>query len=109
MYCTKCGVQLRDNDRFCSACGGRTAIGRIEAPPRTLMRDTYNSKIGGVCAGMARYFEVDVTVVRILWLVIAISTGIRFIAYLVAWIVMPKDRRWDDQPAYAPHPAAPAP
>jgi phage shock protein C len=48
-------------------------------------------KIAGVCAGFARYFEVDVTLVRLLWLVVAFCAGVGFIAYLVAWIVMPKD------------------
>lgn len=49
-------------------------------------------KIAGVCAGVARYFGVDVTMVRVLWLVVAICTVIPgFIAYLVAWIAMPKE------------------
>jgi phage shock protein C len=55
------------------------------------MLDKANKKIGGVCAGMARYLEVDVTLARVLWLVIAFSTGFGFLAYLVAWIAMPSD------------------
>jgi phage shock protein PspC (stress-responsive transcriptional regulator) len=48
-------------------------------------------KIAGVCAGFARYLEMDVTLLRILWLLIAVLTGVGFIAYLVAWLIMPKD------------------
>jgi len=48
-------------------------------------------KIAGVCAGFAQYLGVDVTVVRIVWLVVALIFGTGFIAYLVAWIAMPKD------------------
>jgi len=55
-------------------------------------------KVAGVCAGVARYFDADVTLVRVLWLVLAICTVIPgFVAYLVGWIAMPKD--------YAPGPA----
>ena len=44
------------------------------------MLDKRNKKIGGVCAGFARYMEVDVILVRTLWLVIAVTTGVGFIA-----------------------------
>jgi len=94
MYCTKCGVELRDNDRFCSRCGALTGVGRVEIEPQRLMLDKENGKIGGVCAGFARFWDVDVTLIRVLWLVVAFSTaGCGFFAYLVAWIVMPSDRR----------------
>jgi phage shock protein PspC (stress-responsive transcriptional regulator) len=56
-------------------------------------------KVAGVCAGFADYFEVDVTLMRILWLVGTLFTGIPLIAYIIAWIAMPKD--------YGPAQAAP--
>jgi len=64
---------------------------------RRLVRPMYEKSIAGVCAGFARYLEVDITLMRIIWLCAAIFTGVGFIAYLVAWIVMPKD--------YGPAPA----
>ena len=52
------------------------------------MRD---KKIAGVCSGFAQYFDVDVTLMRIIWLVlIFVPPSIGVIAYLLAWIVMPK-------------------
>jgi phage shock protein C len=60
----------------------------------------HEKSIAGVCAGFARYLDIDVTLTRILWLCIAIFTGVGFIAYLVAWIVMPKD--YSHMPAAAP-------
>ncbi|MDQ6707644.1 MAG: PspC domain-containing protein [Acidobacteriota bacterium] len=60
-------------------------------PERVLSRPMDQKKIAGVCAGFARYFDCDVTLMRVLWLVVAFGTGIGFIAYLVAWIAMPKD------------------
>ena len=52
----------------------------------------HEKKIAGVCAGFARYFEVDVTLMRVLWLIVALFTGIGFIGYIVAWILMPRDQ-----------------
>lgn len=94
MYCTSCGTELRPGDRFCSCCGARTSLAPppeagAGRPPLTL--DRSRKKIGGVCSGFARYLDADVSLVRILWLIVAFSTGIGFIAYLVAWIVMPAD------------------
>ncbi len=105
MYCTKCGTQLRDTDRFCSQCGNWTGAGGPEPARRPLMLDKRNKKIAGVCAGFARYFEVDVTLVRVLWLAIALMTGgMGFLAYIVAWIIVPSDRGVEPQPVLAPHP-----
>ena len=105
MFCSQCGVSLDDQDRFCRQCGHATGV---DAPPRpvphTLTRDMQNKKIAGVCAGFARYMDVDVVLVRVLWLVLAFCTGVGFIAYIVAWIVMPKQPRPAPAPApeYAP-------
>jgi phage shock protein C len=94
MYCTKCGVELRENDRFCSSCGSRTANAPPEMQhdrPQALMLDKRNKKVAGVCAGFARYLGVDVVLVRVLTLGIALCTGVGFCAYLAAWIIMPSD------------------
>lgn len=95
MYCTKCGIELRDQDKFCNDCGTTTGRGAPAGASRLdrLTRPMQEAKIGGVCAGFARYFGVDVTLVRILWLALTVLPvpfcGV--IAYIVCWIVMPKD------------------
>lgn len=93
MFCTACGLQIKDEDPFCSGCGRPTGV-----PPTTpaavrprLSRPMYDKKIAGVCAGFARYFGIDVTLVRVLWLVIGVFTGVGLLAYPIAWICMPKD------------------
>jgi phage shock protein PspC (stress-responsive transcriptional regulator) len=94
MYCTECGFELRQDDRFCSRCGNRTAVGKAFGNPNApypLLLDKQHKKIAGVCAGVARHLGVDVTLMRVLWLGIAISTGIGFFAYLAAWILIPSD------------------
>ena len=95
MFCTKCGVELEDRDKFCSQCG--TVAAGTSPPARTgsqrLSRPAHERKIAGVCAGFARYFGVDVTLMRIIWVAITIWPVPVFglIAYIAAWIIMPKD------------------
>ena len=76
---------------------------QIERPlprvERRLTRDIDNKKIAGVCAGFARYLDLDVILVRILWLAVALGTGIGFIAYVIAWIIMPRERTTPVTPA----------
>jgi len=107
MYCTKCGVELPDQDCFCSRCGTATGVApRVEAPSRPLLLDKSNKKVAGVCAGFARYFDVDVTLVRVIWLAVAICTGVGFIAYLAAWIIIPSDYGLVRQAQTAQYPQA---
>lgn len=59
---------------------------------RRLTLSSREKKIGGVCAGFARYFDVDVTLVRIIWLVLVFAPpGAGLIAYALAWLVMPHE------------------
>jgi len=52
-----------------------------------------DSMIAGVCAGIAEYFNIDPTLVRLLWAFVTIlSFGVGIFAYLVAWIVIPRKR-----------------
>ena len=92
MFCTKCGSDLRDQDKFCSSCGTSAGRGPVIHPTERLSRPR-DGKIAGVCAGFARYFGVDVTLVRIIWLALTVWPVPCFgaITYIVAWIVMPKD------------------
>ena len=93
MFCTQCGTELGARDRFCPQCAHPTGIGGPppDSRPARLTRDMQNKKIAGVCAGFARYLNVDVVLVRVIWLAVALCTGIGFIAYLIAWIIMPKE------------------
>jgi phage shock protein C len=53
-----------------------------------LYRDEQNKTIGGVCAGLSDYFNVDVSWVRVAFLV-ALTFGFGFMAYIILWIVVP--------------------
>jgi phage shock protein C len=64
--------------------------------PRLLRRSTDDKVLGGVCGGIARYLGVDAVLIRLLAVVLTIAGGgAGLIAYLVAWIVIPKDRTDD--------------
>ena len=50
-----------------------------------------DKKIAGVCGGIAEYFDIDSTVVRLLWIVATLfSMGAGILAYLIAWIIIPE-------------------
>ena len=57
---------------------------------KKLYRDPYNKMIGGVCAGLAEYFDTDITVVRLLFAFAFFIMGVGFIPYVILWIVLPK-------------------
>lgn len=55
-----------------------------------LVRSANDRMIGGVCGGLARYFGVDATIVRLVF-VLAVLSGLSPLIYLVLWIVMPQE------------------
>src|SRR5579871_6518610 len=94
MFCTRCGIDLDEKARYCAACGHATKLAEAAANPYAAPRlalDLEHKKIAGVCAGFARYLDVEVLLIRILWLALALGAGFGFVAYLIAWILMPKD------------------
>ena len=53
------------------------------------MAEAINQKIGGVCAGVAHYFDIDPTIVRVIWGVLAFCYGAGVLAYLILWAIAP--------------------
>ncbi len=47
--------------------------------------------IGGVCGGLAQYFSIDVTIIRVLFALIVIYGGSGLILYIILWIVVPTE------------------
>ena len=50
-----------------------------------------DKKLAGVCGGVAKYLDIDPTIVRIVWLVLLLAYGLGGIAYLICWILLPKE------------------
>jgi phage shock protein C len=53
------------------------------------MRSRTDKKIAGICAGLANYFGLDPTVVRLVWLLLVVFAGTGVLAYLILWVVLP--------------------
>jgi len=58
---------------------------------RRLYRSRKDRLIGGVCGGIAEYFEIDPTIVRIVWVLLIFAKGIGLLAYLIGLIIIPEN------------------
>jgi phage shock protein C len=94
MNCANCQRDIADYSNFCYFCGTRqnVAPAGYAVVQKRLMRSVVDSKIAGVCGGVAEYFGVDSTIVRLVWVVatfVPIPVFLSVVAYLVAWIIVP--------------------
>jgi phage shock protein C len=94
MACLRCHREVDASASYCPACGAPQygEQGPVWARQR-LTRIPADAKIAGVCAGIADYLDVDVTLVRALWLALSIVPGAivgGIVAYALAWVVMPE-------------------
>lgn len=56
---------------------------------KRLMRSGRDQKIAGVCAGVANYLDIDPTIVRVVWGVLAFAYGAGILAYIILWMIAP--------------------
>lgn len=90
MHCSRCGHAISAESRFCSACGAAVL------PPvsyrRVLLRPRSDRMVAGVCAAFARAYGWNLTLLRILLIVLTpFHLGLGFLAYVIAWIVIPEE------------------
>jgi phage shock protein C len=57
---------------------------------KRLTRDMSNKMLGGVCSGVAKFFGVDPTIVRIVWALLIFGAGFGAFAYIVCWLIIPE-------------------
>ena len=113
MHCTHCGKELLPGTRFCPACGTpvaqqatsstwQSAPGSVPPPPGTytsaarlrpeLLRPRSGRIVAGVCAAFARTYGWNLTLIRILLVVLTpLHLGLGFIGYIAAWIIIPEE------------------
>jgi len=60
---------------------------------KNLVRSKKNKVIAGVCGGIGNYLDIDPVLIRLLWvLLILVSFGTGILAYIIAWIIIPKEK-----------------
>jgi phage shock protein PspC (stress-responsive transcriptional regulator) len=74
-------------------------------PAKRIYRNPRNKVIAGVCAGIADYFDIDVTWVRLGFVLAIFASGVGLLAYIIAWIVIPKDESGAGETAQPSPPA----
>jgi phage shock protein C len=60
-------------------------------PTRKLYRSKADRKLAGVCGGLAQYFNVDATLIRVLFVLLAVLGGSGLVLYLAMWIIVPNE------------------
>jgi phage shock protein C len=95
MVCASCHKQIADYSNFCYNCGAKQTATAAPGPGvancshKRLTRSA-DKKVAGVCGGLADYFDVDRTVVRLCWLLAVLFAGTGILAYIVLWIILPQ-------------------
>lgn len=59
-----------------------------------ISRSIYDRKLGGVCGGVGRYFNIDPTWIRLGWIAAFFLFGFGFLAYILAWMIIPQERQY---------------
>jgi len=67
---------------------------------KKLYKSRSGNKVDGVCGGIAKYFGIDVTIVRIVWIILAFS-GTGILAYIACSLIMPREPEIADAEPYA--------
>lgn len=58
---------------------------------KKLIRPKEGAILGGVCSAFARYLGIDATVIRLLWVLAVCLAGTGIVAYLICWVVIPRE------------------
>jgi phage shock protein C len=92
MTCPACARDVEPDSTFCRYCGA-AVVPPIPPDARRLVRLPSEGRLAGVCAGLAAYLDVDVTIVRLAWVILSIFPGALIgglLGYLGAWFIMPE-------------------
>jgi phage shock protein C len=101
LYCSGCGAAQPGGANFCSACGravvepgsSGSGFGSVPASPRPpLVRPLVGRKVAGVCRGLANQYGWDVTLTRIIAVLLAVAIfPVGLVAYFVFWLIVPEE------------------
>ena len=106
MYCTHCGIVVAPHASFCPSCGGAQPGNMVN---RRMVRPVVGRKIGGVCLAIANYLDTDVTLIRVI-AVLLFLLPVPFVPatliYVICWLVIPSQ---EYAPMAVPQTPPPAP
>jgi phage shock protein PspC (stress-responsive transcriptional regulator) len=93
-------INLDDVSEVCSVMGNPEDISNNEGPspkekfstpgPHRMYRDPDNRIIGGVCAGMGAYWDLEPWIIRVIFLALILAGGLGILVYLILYIVLPE-------------------
>ena len=92
------GMETRDHET--------TVTDPTTPGPRRMKRSRRDRIFGGVCAGVARYFDIDPVIVRVAAIALVCVGGVGAVTYVAAWILMPLEDEPAPTMASVPRPAA---
>jgi phage shock protein C len=91
-FCAACGASLPGGARFCSTCGRAVIEPGAQPRLRQLIRPRAGRKLAGVCQGLANQYGWDVTLTRVIAVVLAVMVfPIGLLLYGVLWLTMPEE------------------
>ena len=83
-------ISMKDETASASSSSNNYS-GYSNEPRGSLFRNSNDKLIGGVCSGMAAYFRIDTSIIRVLFVLIAFgSFGTMFLLYIILWAILPK-------------------
>ena len=62
---------------------------------KKLYRSNQNRMLAGVCGGIAEYFNIDPTVIRIAWAILSLVGALGIMAYVICLVLMPENPSWN--------------
>jgi len=102
MICYNCQKEIAEGSRYCYLCGAAQKPAAAPGLRKPLRRSRRYKAIAGVCGGFAEHFDLDISVVRVVWLLVALFGGGGVLAYLICWIIIPLEEETSPAPAPAP-------
>ena len=91
--CVKCGrgvcpeeVVMIDGKLYCKECSDK-----LKEESKRLYRSRKDRVLFGVCGGIAEYFNIDPTIIRLVWVIMTLIYGVGILLYIILTLIVPKE------------------